>query len=156
MMCSDDDNPAATTSRFEFREIGPNYPGLYKPANFMKISMEKIIEDIARNNQSYKRLEGDGMLFTGSLDPNLVFTCSEHDTLDNALIEHFNSIQRGDFHPNAENFINPNPHGRSASVLSHMANTHDTNTNASSTGPSESKSISAAIFSAVNNLHSSG
>jgi len=35
-----------------------------------------------------------------------------NNSLNDAMIAHFNSIQRGDFHTNMPNFINPNSHGR--------------------------------------------
>lgn len=35
-----------------------------------------------------------------------------NNSISNAVMAHFNSIQRGDFHPNTPNVINPNSHGR--------------------------------------------
>ena len=128
MMCSEDTD--TTTSRFEFREIGPNYPGLFRP-NLYEITREEAIELISKNNQSYKIIENDGLLLTGSRDPNLVFVCKNHNNVVDAAMDHFNSIQRGDFHPNVENKINPNSHGKGVNVLSNVKNTfginsHDT------------------------------
>ena len=120
MMCTLDTD--TTTSRFEYRQIGPNYPGLFRPECIETMTREEKIEFILKNNQSYEIHENGYMRLTGSLDPNLVFTASEHNNVVDATIAHFNSIQRGDFHPNVINVINPNPHGKSVDVLSSVPN----------------------------------
>lgn len=125
MMCSEDTD--TTTSRFELREIGPNYPGLFRPSCLDNMYREERIEFITQNNQSYEILENDAMRLTGSRDPNLVFVRRDHNNVVDAAMEHFNSIQRGDFHPNAKNTINPNAHGKGVNVLSNVTNTFGDN-----------------------------
>ncbi len=137
MMCTLDTD--TTTSRFEYRQIGPNYPGLFRPECIETMTREEKIEFILKNNQSYEIHDNSYMRLTGSLDPNLVFTASEHNNIVDATIEHFNSIQRGDFHPNVNNVINPNAHGKSVDVLSNVPNTFGVSD--SNTWPAESSTM---------------
>ena len=125
MMCSEDTD--TKTSRFEFRQIGPNYPGLFRPSCLMEMSREEMIKFISQNNQSYKILEDSGLRLTGSKDPNLVFICKNHNNVVDATMEHFNNIQRGEFHPNVKNTINPNSHGKGINVLGNVSNTFGLN-----------------------------
>lgn len=113
MRCIEEDTDT-TTCRFEFREIGPNYAGLFRP-NVFEMTREEVIEVISKNNQSYTIVENDGLLLTGSLDPNLVYKASNHPHIVDATMHHFNGIQRGDFHPTLNNLINPNSHGKNKS-----------------------------------------
>ena len=125
MRCIEEDTDT-TTSRFEFREIGPNYPGLYRP-NMYEMTREEVLEDISKNNQSYEIVEHDGYRLTGSLDPNLVYKAADHPHIVDATLHHFNGIQRGEFHPRRSNTINPNSHGKNINVLSEVKNTFKSN-----------------------------
>lgn len=112
MVCYEDTD--TTTNRFEFREIGPNYPGLYtsETVNSPTLTREERIEEISRNNQDYHVFRNDVFHLTGSLDRTLVYTESWHKDLTDAVMVHFNEIQRGRFHPNLHNLINSNAHGK--------------------------------------------
>ena len=127
-----DDN--STTMLFEFREIGPNYSGIFNHEYLWHMRDTDVMKCWADNNQAYEWLEDDNgnkfVRLTGSTDPNLVFTRKRHNNIVDAAMEHFNSIQRGEFHPNAKNTINPNAHGRGTNVLTNVNNTfgvHDNN-----------------------------
>ena len=112
-----------TTVLFEFRQIGANYPGLFNPSYLWNMLEQDVLKSWAENNQAYEVLENGTIRLTGSTDPNLVFTRRYHNNIVDAAMEHFNSIQRGEFHPNAKNTINPNSHGRGTNVLANTSNT---------------------------------
>ncbi len=113
------------TSHFEFREIGPNYAGIFNDDSLLKMTKEEMFDFWAKNNQGFEYVEnGNGALYlVGSADNKYVFVCKDHNNIVDATMEHFNSIQRGDFHPDAENKINPNSHGRSTKILDNVKNT---------------------------------
>ena len=112
-----------TTILFEFRQIGPNYPGVFNPSYLWNMLEQDVLKSWADNNQGYEVLENGAIRLTGSTDPNLVFTRRYHNNIVDAAMEHFNSIQRGEFHPNVKNTINPNSHGRTTNVLANVNNT---------------------------------
>jgi F-type H+-transporting ATPase subunit a len=113
------------TSLFEFREIGPNYAGIYNDDFLLKMTQEEMFDFWAKNNQGFEYVKnGNGTLYlVGSADKKYVFLCENHNNIVDATMEHFNNIQRGLFHPDAENKINPNAHGRGTNVLANVKNT---------------------------------
>ena len=113
------------TSLFEFREIGPNYPGVFDADFLLKMTTQEMLDYWAKNNQGIEYVEnGNGALYlVGSADKKYVYVCKDHNNIVDATMEHFNSIQRGDFHPDAENKINPNSHGKGTNVLGNVKNT---------------------------------
>ncbi len=121
MKCAE--NTDTTTSRFEYREIGPNYPGLYTSptVNSPTLTREERIQEISNNNQSYHIHKNDAMHLTGSLNPNLLFKIAYHKNITDAVMAHFNEIQRGNCHPNLYNLINPNAHGKGINTCFNMA-----------------------------------
>jgi F-type H+-transporting ATPase subunit a len=120
------------TSLFELREIGPNYAGVYDDDYLLKLTKEEMLDVWTKNNQGFEYVEnGNGSLYlVGSADKKYVFVRTEHSHIVAATMEHFNNIQRGYFHPDAQNFINPNAHGRGSNVLAQVNNTFtDSNSN---------------------------
>lgn len=127
-------NPGEPLCRFEFREIGPNYPGESDPHclwgfnNFDEVL--KYLTDGGELRLLDPRLR--------SYNPHFI---RNNPTLFDAVRDHFNDIQRGNIHPNAQNFINPNPHGKGTNVLANVSNTfgiHNTNV-----WPSNNPSVSS-------------
>lgn len=113
------------TSLFEFREIGPNYAGIVNDDFLLKMTQEEMFDFWAKNNQGFEYVkDGNGALYlVGSADKKYVFLCENHNNIVDATMEHFNNIQRGLFHPDVENKINPNAHGRGTNVLASVKNT---------------------------------
>lgn len=118
-------------SVFEFREIGPNYPGVFDNDSLLKLTEEELLKYWDKHNQGYKFVkDGSGALYlTGSADGLNVYFCERHTHIIEATREHFNNIQRGNYHPNSKNVINPNSHGKSTNMLSQVKNTFATNKN---------------------------
>ena len=111
------------TCSFEYREIGPNYPGLFADESIiLHLTWEESLAYWDNNNQGYEPSEDGGgvpggVYLRGSADKKYVFTFANHNNIVDATMEHFNDIQRGKFHPNLKNKINPNSHGKSTNVL---------------------------------------
>lgn len=62
-------------------------------------------------NQNFRLRQIDPNIPTGQ--NSLVDHTWVSNNISDAVMAHFNSIQRGDFHPNSPNVINPNAHGQS-------------------------------------------
>lgn len=129
------------TSLFELREIGPNYPGVFDDDSLLKLNKEEMLAFWKENNQGVEYVnDGSGSLYlVGSADKEYVYVRTQHSHIVAATMEHFNNIQRGYFHPNAQNFINPNAHGRGTSVLAHVNNTFSDNNSNSKNWPANKK-----------------
>lgn len=121
------------TCSFEYREIGPNYPGLFADESIiLHLTWEESLAYWDKNNQGYEPSEDaggapGGVYLRGSADRKYVFTFARHSDIVDATMEHFNDIQRGKFHPDLKNKINPNSHGKNANVLNNIPNTFGLN-----------------------------
>lgn len=114
-----------TTSHFELREIGPKYAGVMHA--FPPLNMFETMDHWDRTNQAYEEVENGTIRLYGAADNKHVFVCKKHNHIGEVVMEHFNSIQRGEFHPDAENKINPNSHGKGTKVLDNVKNTFGVN-----------------------------
>lgn len=61
-------------------------------------------------NQDFHLKQVDPSIPAGQT--SLVDYTRVNNNISDAVLEHFNSIQKGDFHPNTPNIINPNAHGK--------------------------------------------
>ncbi len=117
-----------TAGNFELREIGPKYAGVMHA--FPPLNMFETMDHWEKTNQAYEEIEPGVIRLYGAADNKHVFVCRRHSHIGDVVMEHFNSIQRGEFHPDLENKINPNSHGKSTKVLDNVKNTfgiNDTN-----------------------------
>lgn len=137
-----------TTSHFEFREIGPKYTGIHNGDSLLKLTSKEVFEYWSKNNQGYIYLNDGtgGVALVGSADRSYVFLTDEHINIVDATLTHFNNIQRGNFHPNVPNLINPNSHGRRTDVLSYVKNSFGINSNWPTRTRSNSPIIDQSIY----------
>ena len=132
------------TSLFELREIGPNYAGLFNPEFLWKMIDVDVVKCWDANNQGYEKQKDGSIRLLGSADPNSVFIRRHHNNIVDAAMEHFNCIQRGEFHPNAENVINPNSHGR-GTALAAVPLSAPSNICGPNTGPTAVTGVYASV-----------
>ena len=118
-----------TTSHFEFREIGPKYTGIHNDDSLLKLTTKELFDYWAKNNQGFEYIkDGKGALsLVGSADGSYAFLTGDHHNVVDATMDHFNNIQRGVYHPNLPNLINPNSHGHGTDLLSYVKNTFGIN-----------------------------
>ena len=93
------ENTDVKTNLYTFKQIGAN-------------NSEAQSETFNNNAKDQAYVSNGSKLLKNSTESNLHQTAKHHNNIVDAVMEHFNNIQRGKFHSDAENMINPNSHGQ--------------------------------------------
>lgn len=96
-------------NRFEFRQVAEGYSGLYNPPFLYKMTREQMLVHIAKHNQSYVITPDNGVMLTGSLNPELVYHYYFSNNLLNTVRLHQDAINRREFHRGDKSRINTLP-----------------------------------------------